>query len=187
MRRGQNELRQLSVLRSTLQTIPTSRHPQAPCHSCAAVLNLFGDLDDSLTLDDSGEYDTEFEEDEDDQEFEADVWGSLQDSYEGVSEDGSLANQQPQVESRHPIETVLRRHPIEEPDIRIDDALSFVSNLVCAAAQGAASGRSGSSSSKCSTASAVSGPASPSVGRSPRRVLNRSMNSSRSPVSGPSG
>jgi hypothetical protein len=151
---------------------------------------VFSDLDDSLNLDDPGDYDPEFEEDEDDpeQSFDGDIWAPFRESpaYQNASEDTTLAQQQEQqrMESRHPLETVLRNQTVDDSDIRIDDALSFVSNLICGTNQRNPAGPGGSSSSRCSSSSSGL-----RVGRSPRRVANTggSMNSGRSPLREPSG
>jgi hypothetical protein len=143
LRHTGNQLVRLSVLKSVLRTVPTS---QNRAHSPFADEFLKWFKETNYDSDDS---DPDFDEEEQDGlESYIQVLERSEEFREFCRReqvDDCSLRQSGLMKSRHSLESALRHHEVDEPDIPVDDALSFVSNMICRTSQGMRSHSSSSS------------------------------------------
>jgi hypothetical protein len=163
IRKGQNGLFGLSALKSELMTIPTvpgnQSHHADPGLSPVMLSGFLG-MPHEAVAGDSDDYEVDFEEDEDDPDHSFQQFADLVHSSQPIRSFAELVPESP----RHPLDTVIRDQPVDE--IPLDDALSFVSDMICGLTP-PSSGRGPSSSSASSPRSSDS-----DILRTPRQSPN---------------
>jgi hypothetical protein len=128
---GQNELLRVSVLKSVLQTIPPAKPQEPHCRSSPAMLNLLDGLGgSSLLCDPDLYYAGDFEEDEDEMPQVFSSFRGVQYSFGHSRTEPCLLSAPYSTGGRHPVMKLNGNGP-EMADVPIEQALSYVSDMVC--------------------------------------------------------